>query len=126
VIKDFVRERLEIDLEEAEYGLEEEIKLIEDCIIEIEVYKKLLEDFPEYTREDFENGERLYWRKRFLKQAELELASTGTIGLGILDSLDKIGHKILKTPEGKFIISEAPDGVKITDGIIDEENKTEA
>lgn len=105
-IKNFERERLEVDLEETEYSLEEEIKLIEDCIIEIEAYKKILEKLPEFTREDFENAENEYWKLRLLNNANRELISTGVVGIGTIESLEKIGLCYNKTKEGQIIFLE--------------------
>lgn len=113
----FERERLLIDKEEAEYGLNEELKLIHDCKVEIEAYKKVIESLPAYSREDFEKSELSYWKTRLLKQAQLEIKSTGFITYGVLDSLFKIGVQVGKNDAGEFCIIE---------GDIDAQNKIEA
>ena len=106
----FDKERLEIDLEEAEYGLEAEIKLIEDCVFEIKVYEKLLEDLPEFTRENFENGERNYWKLRLIRQADLEFKTTGNVGTGTLDSMDRIGCFVQRNETGQLMVYDTIDG----------------
>ena len=79
-----------IDLEEAHYRLENEIKLIEDAAIEIKTYENILEKLPDFSREDFENSEREYWERRLLKDAQQELLSTGSVGVGTMKSLEKL------------------------------------
>lgn len=102
----FDKERLLIDKEEAEYGLNEELKLIHDCEVEIEAYKKVIEALPAYSREDFEKSELAYWKTRLLKQAQLEIKSTGFITYGVLDSLFKIGLQVSKNEKGEFCVLE--------------------
>ena len=101
----FEKRRLEIDLEEAEWALASEIKYIEDCLVEIEAYKKLLSFFPEYTREDFEKAEIIYWKKRFMKQAQLEAYATGVISPQLLESLLKIGIEVTQR-DGRLVFVE--------------------
>jgi hypothetical protein len=101
----FEKKRLEVDLEEAEWALEVEIKYIEDCLIEIETYKKLLSFFPEFTREDFEKAEIVYWKKRFMKQAQLEAYATGVISPQLLESLLKIGIEVTQR-DGRLVFVE--------------------
>lgn len=115
----FDKERILVNMEEAQYYLEKEIKLIEDCMIEIKIYEKLLEDLPDYTREDFENSEYEYWKIRLLKDAKREILSNHTISAGVLESLEKIGCTIDRNEEGKFILIEN----KELDEVGDETNK---
>jgi hypothetical protein len=84
-------DRLMVDLEEKEYNLNQEIKLIEDAIIEIKIYEDVLSKLPEFTREEFEGGEKKYWQQRLLGDARREIQANGTVGPGTLDSLEKIG-----------------------------------
>ena len=106
----FDAKRLEIDLEEKAYALEAELKLIEDCMIELKVYEDIINGLPEFTRKDFERAELEYWKTRLLHDAELEYNSTGVIGVGTLQSLDKIGVKFRRSISGndvgKFICFE--------------------
>lgn len=104
---EFEKMRLEIDKEEAEYYLESEIKLIEDCIIEIKTYEKLLEQFPDFSRNDFEKSEYGYWKKRLIKDAECQINSMGTVSEGTIKALGQIGIKgIQKNDQGNLIIFE--------------------
>lgn len=91
----FEKERLEIDIEEKTYYLEEEVKLIEDCIAEIVVYQKLLEKYKDFTREEFEKEELTYWLKRLFKMALLEMKANGSVSVGTLQSLDDMGYEII-------------------------------
>lgn len=99
--------RLKIDIEEKQFGLEQELKLIEDCMIELKVYEDIINGLPEFTREEFEKNEPLYWKKRLLHDAELECNATGTLSVGTLQSLDRLGVKFRKiiegTAAGKFV-----------------------
>ena len=99
-------ERCKVNIEEAQYYLDKEIKLIEDCMIEIKVYEKLLEGLPAYSREDFENGEGEYWKIRLLKNAQREIISNNSISAGVLESLEQIGCNVKRNEEGKFILLE--------------------
>lgn len=112
------KERLLINLEEAEYQQEQEIKLIEDCVIEIKIYESILSELPNFSREEFEKSERDYWKKRLVSMAEKELLSTGTVGVGTLDSLEKIGCPVGKqiNHEGnlQLVILEDQDTSKMT------------
>ena len=109
----FAKQRLEIDLEEAEFYLEDEIKLIEDCFIEIEAYKSILDKLPDFTREDFERSESEYWKQRLLLSANREVQSTGVVGIGNIEALEKIGLRFHKTEQGKIMFLEAQNEDKI-------------
>lgn len=103
--ENFEAERLKIDLEEKEYYLNEEIKLIEDCAIEIKTYEAILKELPETTRENFERSEFEYWKQRLISDANCEFKANGFIQANTLDSLNKIGFDMIKK-DGKTIIIE--------------------
>lgn len=90
----FELSRFEIDLEETEYQLENEIKLIEDCIIEIKTYEKILEQLPDVSRDEFETSERLYWEKRLIQNALAEVKAAGRVEKGTLQALNQINIDI--------------------------------
>ena len=46
---------------------------------------------PDYTREDFERGERQYWTARLLGDAKREIISSGRIAIGTMSSLENMG-----------------------------------
>lgn len=87
----FALERLLIDLEEKQVGLENEIKFIEDAAIEIAVYEAEIAGMPDFTREEFEAGEHQYWTKRLLGDAQRELLGAGFVTPGTMASLQAIG-----------------------------------
>ncbi len=90
-LSDYDLERAEIDLEEKEWQLRDQETLIEDAMIDVQNYRRLLEDLPKPTREQFEAAEPAYWRKRLIGEAKLQYQSTGRIDAGWLMALDKIG-----------------------------------
>ena len=96
----FEKDKLLIDLEEKEYNLESEIKLIEDAAIELCIYEKLLTDLPKFTREQFELSESEYWKQKLLNDARLEQLSTGTVSVGTLASLEATGLKFGRNEQG--------------------------
>ena len=103
---EFEKMRLLVDKAEAEYYLDAEIKLIEDCVIEIKAYEKILETLPEFTREEFEQGELNYWRIRLIKSADRELMSKGTIGEGNIQALEQVGViGVQRDQQGKLLVS---------------------
>jgi len=118
----FEKERLEIDQEEKEFSLNEEIKLIEDCIVEIKAYEYLLSKMPEFTREDFENSEYNYWEKRLINQANMEINTSGNISLGVMESLRKIGCNLKRDENGSILVlksTQLKDNNKITKSILE-------
>jgi hypothetical protein len=98
--KGFKFQRLQIELDEAIFYQQVEIKLIEDCMIEIETYKNILKSLPEFTREDFEKSEPLYWKTRLLKTANMEIISSGTVSTGTLIALNQIGIEFKRNEKG--------------------------
>lgn len=96
----FDKRRLQVDIDEAQYRLDSEMKLIEDCLIEIKVYEDIIRSLPDFTREDFEKAEITYWRRRLLDDAELEHKSTGTVAVGTLKSLRAIGLEFERNEDG--------------------------
>jgi hypothetical protein len=102
----YYRMKLTIDLEEKQYFLEHEIKLIEDCAMEITTYEHILSQLPEFTREEFENGEKEYWTQRLLGDYDREMLSNGTVGSGTIDSLEQLGLMMGRLENGKIGIIE--------------------
>ena len=94
--------RLQVDLEEKKYYLEIEAKLIEDCLIEVAVYKKILSGLPEYSREEFEASEPEYWGKRLLNDAQREVTSMGYVTVQTIQSLENIGIKVGRNEKGQI------------------------
>lgn len=107
------KERLQIDLEEKEFKLENELYLINDCIIEITVYRKIIESLPKIDRIGFENAEYSYWKERLLKDARHEIMSHGAISKSTIDSLEQIGISVGKNTEGQIAYEERQTATKL-------------
>jgi len=112
----FKIERLNIDIEEKEYTLECEEKIIKDCLFEVKVYENILKDLPVFTREEFEASEYGYWEKRLVNDAKREIISTGTVNTGTMSSLENIGVSITRNKEGKLAISGKESAVNLLKG----------
>lgn len=98
----FEKQRLEIDLEEKQYYLTAEIKLIADCAIEIAAYEQILKTLPQFTREEFEQNEQKYWEKRLLENARREMIATNSITTQTIESLEQIGFIIGRNEKGQI------------------------
>lgn len=98
----FEKKRLEIDKREKQYRLDEEIKLIEDALVEIETYKHTLKNLPEFTREQFEKAEFAYWKDKFLSAMKHEVLITGTVLKDTVEQLEKLGITLGRNPEGQL------------------------
>jgi hypothetical protein len=109
----FEKNKLLVDLDEAEYWQEHEEKLIEDCAVEIAAYEKILSTLPEYTREEFEKGERKYWTKRLLNQSNKEILTHGTMETGTALALEQLGLIVGKNKQGQLIIAEDKNNLKL-------------
>lgn len=99
----FAAQRLKIDLAEIEYAIETEIKLIEDCVIEIAAYEKILADLPTFTRGEFEKAEQVYWEKKLIGDARREYISCGSVAPQTIQSLENIGIFINKDEKGRIL-----------------------
>lgn len=99
----YEEQRLQIDLEEKQYQLDSETKLIEDCVVEIATYRKILEQLPKYTREEFEAAEPEYWGKRIIGDARREVVSSGCLSPQTIESLENLGFKISRNKEGCLV-----------------------
>jgi hypothetical protein len=102
----YEKERIKIDIEEKEYNLELEKKLIEDAIIELKAHESILAKLPDITREQFEQAEHKYWRERLLNDARREQLSSGSVTVGTLSSLEQTGLKIGRNMQGQISYEE--------------------
>ena len=102
----FEGQRLQVDLEEKQFLLGNEIKLIKDCLIEIAVYREILKTLPKFSRQDFEKAEPVYWKNRFLADAKREVIGTGTIGAGTIKGLEQVGIMVGKNKKGQIVCQE--------------------
>ena len=103
----FEKRRLEVDREEKIYKLEQEIKLIEDCCIECATHAKILEQLPEFTREQFESAEGTYWESKLLNDLRREVLSIGHVGKDTLESLEQIGVAVGRNEQGQIAYTKA-------------------
>ena len=84
--------RLEIDKKEKEWGLKSELKLIEDAVIEVETYAKMLERLPKLKdRAQFEAAELRYWQARLKADAARELIAGKRVEAGTQKALSQVG-----------------------------------
>lgn len=102
----FKRKRLEIDLREKQFQIENEKKLIEDAIIEVNTFRYILKSLPEFTREEFERAEPKYWKEKLLADARHEIVSSGYIGKDTINSLEQIGIDVGKNEKGQFVFQD--------------------
>jgi hypothetical protein len=124
VVDEYQRKRLLVDLEEKEYNLEHEIKLIEDCVIEMKVYEDIISNLPDYTREEFESAELGYWKQRLLDNANREVLSKGFVGEGTIESLEKIGLTYRRNESGQIMFVETEEFKMLENKNIIKKDKT--
>ena len=89
-----VRELAAIDLEEKNYAIVLENKLLQDALYDFEMYKHALEQTKPMTREEYEKEEKTYWRERMLKEARMQIIAgriSPGLSAGLLEQLEKIG-----------------------------------
>lgn len=104
----YERDKLQIDIEEFNFKLDSEIELINDCVVEIAVYRRLMEDLPEATRLDFENAEYEYWKERLLNDARHEITSIGSVSKGTIESLEQVGIRVGRDQKNQIAYEISP------------------
>ena len=67
----FEKREVELDLKRAKVGLKYQAKLVNDLVVEIEIFYTHLQKYPEFTREEFEQGEFKFYEKKFNRAIEL-------------------------------------------------------
>jgi hypothetical protein len=107
----YEKERIQVDLDEIQYKLDSEIELIEDCVIEAKYYQGVIDSLPKMTREDFEAEEKSYWTNRLLNDARREIATSGRVEKGTLESIEKIGLKLGRDDQNNLIVMEEQCGL---------------
>lgn len=74
----------QIDLEEMELNLTADVR-------EWNYLYAMFKSMPPCSYEQFQQAEERYWQLRLTRQAQLDIESTGTIGIGNLDALREAG-----------------------------------
>lgn len=87
----FEARKLKIDLKEKQWALNNEVKLIEDAIIELVTFYSMFKQLPSIDRLTFEKQEKVYWTERLLREAKASVLSTGSIEQGLSLALSHIG-----------------------------------
>lgn len=67
---DLIREELILEIEEIMCSWEYENKLAKDCVVELEYMLSIINKLPRFTKEDFENGEKLHFK---LKNVDINM-----------------------------------------------------
>ena len=98
----FEHRRFEIDMKEAKLSLDNQIKLIEDAMLEVAKLKQLVDAIPEVSREEFETQELGYWQKRLLKTANHEVKLLGTVKVDTAQALERVGVAVEKDQIGRI------------------------
>jgi len=105
MVNGFERQRLEIDWDEKNFNLDGEIKLIEDAYIECQTYISILDGLPEFTREQFEHAEEVYWERKLLNDARHEVSSSGRVSQDTMKALEQIRIVVGRNEQGQIAYS---------------------
>lgn len=85
------RKLLQIELDKNEWEMATVSNLVEDAMIEVNTYENLLSQLPEFNREQFENGEQVYWETRLIEDSKREQLQYKSIDKGTNKALNQIG-----------------------------------
>lgn len=106
----FELDRIDIDIEEKQWALNNEIKLINDAIIEVgtfyKIYKELKAQLPTITRESFEAAECGYWKSRLTNEATREALCDGRVSTGTMQSLLSVDIIVGRDAKGRIAFSD--------------------
>jgi DNA-binding PucR family transcriptional regulator len=108
----FNKELKVLEIEENEYKLWIEEKLIKDAVIELKIYlewlEKMIKDFGGVlTREKFDASEPEYWKRRAIRQSERAMICSGTIDDGNIELLQQIGMDPVKVKTELLMLIES-------------------
>lgn len=82
---------IEIDIEEQDFKISIEDKMIKDAMVELRLYHSVYKKMPKLTRAEFEASEPEHHRKKAVQQAERDVLTTGTVSQGNLEYLSHVG-----------------------------------
>lgn len=94
---DFRKRELDIEMEEVDFELLLEDKLVKDALVELNFYYNTIKSLPKMQRKEFEEMEVGYWPLRLVQKAHEEFAATGGVGAGTLEALAQLGFDPHKT-----------------------------
>lgn len=83
-----------IDAELAKIDLQEQDRALLGALREFKVLYDIYEASPKYTREQIDQGQPEYWRRRLTRQAEQEQGATGRIGAGNLEAIRQMTQPV--------------------------------
>lgn len=89
-------EHREAEIDEFLQGIKSADLLIEDAQRRIEIMLEGLKKTGIFTREEFEEQEKIYWQTRLLNDARIEAIADGRIEKGTLKSLEQVGYDAAK------------------------------
>lgn len=106
--------RIAIDIQEIKFYMQREEKLLQDCLIELNIYQNLLKKLPKFSREEFEFLEKDHWKKKFIHRAELETQLNGKPSIDTIEHLEKLGIQLTFTSDKKLRIEDTKPNAQIT------------
>lgn len=84
------KELLQIDIEESDFNISIEDKLIKDAIIELNVYQHMFNRMKKMNRQEFEDAEEEHHKAKAIQQSERDILTQGSISQGNLEYLANI------------------------------------
>lgn len=96
----FKRRRFEVSIQEKQWKLDNQIKLINDKGIQIQAWIQEWETLPKCDRKQFELGEPTYWKTRLVNEAINEIKCESRIAIGTYQSIEQMGIKVSRTADG--------------------------
>lgn len=91
VIVPSLRTLVKVSLDDTRFKIIMENKLLEDAMYDFTMYKGLYDKMKKMTREDYNKEEHAYWQRRAIRQAEEDIIAIGTISVGNIQFLKKMG-----------------------------------
>lgn len=73
------------------FELKDQEVLENDAVERVKVILKIFNKLPSISRDEFEAAESNYWKNRFLKEAQAQLASTQTVNAGLIAAMSEVG-----------------------------------
>lgn len=90
----------QLNAQKKELGLEQTRVVGVGAFRELEILLRILEQYPRYTRQEIEDQQLVYWKKRLERQAMIESVSGSQAVASNINSLLQLGEINLKEIEG--------------------------